>query len=278
MLRVFFIWLLLVDISIAASQTCIWKDGSTAENFVPCANSTQTSGNCCLNGEACLDTGLCYGALGLIYRGACINEWGGGDCPTYCDAVTDKWANLYPCAFGGSGSTFGPESFWCGADGTDMCTATNESFILKIAAPGNVKKVETTSSASTSSTGSSTLTGSATSSPVTSTSTSPGAAQETGQDKESGDSNNGVAIGLGVALGVVVLLWAASAFFLFRKNRQQKAMIAMLSGATSVEPKDEPDGRGLYRQPNEHTEMEGHIVGSELDNSPRKPMPVELGN
>lgn len=114
MLRVFFIWLLLVDISIAASQTCIWKDGSTAENFVPCANSTQTSGNCCLNGEACLDTGLCYGALGLIYRGACINEWGGGDCPTYCDAgeifpvliqparnantnfailVTDKWAN-----------------------------------------------------------------------------------------------------------------------------------------------------------------------------------------
>ncbi|KAG4442805.1 hypothetical protein IFR05_001686 [Cadophora sp. M221] len=159
-----------------------------------------------------------------------------------------------------------------------MCTATNESFILKIAAPGNAKKVETTSSALSSSTGSSTSTGSTTSSPAIPTSNSLGAAQETGQDKESVDSNNGVAIGLGVALGIVVLLWAASAFLLFRKNRQQKAMIAMLSGETFVEPKDEPDGRGVYRQPNERTEMEGHIVGSELDNSPRKPLPVELGN
>ncbi|PVH84980.1 hypothetical protein DL98DRAFT_651275 [Cadophora sp. DSE1049] len=283
MLRSIFIQLLLANLSIAASQTCIWKDGSTAENFVPCADSTQTSGNCCLNGEACLDTGLCYGALGLVYRGACINQWGGGDCPTYCDAVTDKWANLYPCAFGGTGSTFGPESFWCGADGTEMCTATNESFILKIPSPGNVKEVETTapssaaSASSTSSIGSSTSTGPATTSTSSSTSTNSAAAQETGKDEVSGDSNNGAAIGLGVALGAVILLWAASAFWLFRINRKQKATIAMLSGATSMEPKNESDGRGMYQQPDVHTEMEGHLVGSELDNSVRKPLPVELG-
>jgi hypothetical protein len=27
---------------------------------------------------------MCYGGVGLVYRGACINEWG-GDCLTYCD-------------------------------------------------------------------------------------------------------------------------------------------------------------------------------------------------
>ena len=78
--------LLLIEISFAVLQTCIWRDGSVAENYVPCADSTQTSGSCCFTGEACLDTGLCYGRLGLIYRGACINEWGGRGCPTYCDA------------------------------------------------------------------------------------------------------------------------------------------------------------------------------------------------
>ena len=66
-------------------QTCVWSDGSIATGLLPCANSTATSGRCCFAGEACLASGLCYGSLGLVYRGACINSWGGGDCPTYCD-------------------------------------------------------------------------------------------------------------------------------------------------------------------------------------------------
>lgn len=83
---------------------------------------------------------------------------------------------------------------------------------------------------------------------------------------------------IGVTLGVVTLLWAVSAFWLFRANRRQKTSIAMLSGWTSGEPRYEPDGRGVYQQPDSRTEMEGHIVGSELDNSVRKALPVELGN
>jgi hypothetical protein len=65
-------------------QTCTWKDGSVAQNYLPCGNSTATSGPCCLEGETCTENGLCYGSVGLVYRGACINEWG-GDCLTYCD-------------------------------------------------------------------------------------------------------------------------------------------------------------------------------------------------
>lgn len=79
------IQLMLFEVSIAiVAQTCIWRDGSIATNFLPCGNSTATTGSCCLSGESCLGSGLCYGSIGLVYRGACINTWG-GDCPTYCD-------------------------------------------------------------------------------------------------------------------------------------------------------------------------------------------------
>jgi hypothetical protein len=66
------------------SQTCIWNNGDPAEDFVPCVNSTVSSGGCCKPGETCLSSGLCYGNIGLVYRGACINVWG-ADCVTYCD-------------------------------------------------------------------------------------------------------------------------------------------------------------------------------------------------
>ncbi|KAL2069083.1 hypothetical protein VTL71DRAFT_15421 [Oculimacula yallundae] len=273
MLRHAFLTLFLVDVSIAVGQTCIWKDGTTAKDYSPCVNSTQTSGTCCFTGEACLETGLCYSQLGIIYRGACINQWGGGGCPTYCDSISDKWANIYPCAFKGSGSTFGPESWSCGAGGTDLCTASNQSFVLKLAAPGNVKRIAGSPEASNSATLSSS--GTATSSSNTSANTSPGAAQEPSIDQKLAFAKNGTAIGLGVALGVVALLWAATAFWLFRTNHRQKATIALLTGSTTLEVKDEPRWRGGHQQ--SHTEVEGHVVGSEMDGTARKPQPAELG-
>lgn len=67
----------------AISQTCVWKDGTKATNYVPC-QSGATSGTCCHAGEACLASGLCYGAPGLMYRGACVDSWDTPDCLTYC--------------------------------------------------------------------------------------------------------------------------------------------------------------------------------------------------
>jgi hypothetical protein len=55
------------------TQQCVWSDGSTADEFVPC-DSSATSGSCCKSEEACLTSGLCYGVTGLLYRGACVNS------------------------------------------------------------------------------------------------------------------------------------------------------------------------------------------------------------
>jgi hypothetical protein len=38
-----------------------------------------------MQGETCLESGLCYGAIGLVYRGACANIWDSGSCLTYCE-------------------------------------------------------------------------------------------------------------------------------------------------------------------------------------------------
>ncbi len=78
------IHLLFTHLAHAVTQTCIWNSGDIADGYIPCGNSSITSGNCCNHDEVCLSSGLCYGNAELIYRGACINEWG-GDCVTICD-------------------------------------------------------------------------------------------------------------------------------------------------------------------------------------------------
>jgi hypothetical protein len=75
--------LLLLDVAFAITQTCVGSDGKVVDGYLPC-NASATSGTCCKGGEACLDTGLCYGGLGLVYRGACINKWDPATCLTYC--------------------------------------------------------------------------------------------------------------------------------------------------------------------------------------------------
>ena len=65
----------------AIPQTCVFESG-TADDYVPC-NPNASQGTCCYQGEACLDSGLCYGQLG-VYRGACINDWSSDSCVTYC--------------------------------------------------------------------------------------------------------------------------------------------------------------------------------------------------
>jgi hypothetical protein len=90
--KIFWAQLLLVGLVLGVDQTCIWKDGSIARGYAPCTNSSASTGNCCSIGDVCTYNGICYGGVGLIYRGAYINEWG-GDCLTYCD---DGMMNFLP--------------------------------------------------------------------------------------------------------------------------------------------------------------------------------------
>ncbi len=53
-----------------SSDSCSWPNGAKATNYVVC-NPTASQSSCCREGEACLQNGLCYGAIGFMYRGAC---------------------------------------------------------------------------------------------------------------------------------------------------------------------------------------------------------------
>jgi hypothetical protein len=52
------------------SGSCAFPNGQQATGYVVC-NPTASQSSCCLEGEACLQDGLCYGAIGFMYRGAC---------------------------------------------------------------------------------------------------------------------------------------------------------------------------------------------------------------
>ena len=83
MTRSLFSQLLLANCVFAITQNCVFKTG-VAERYVPC-DPNASQGTCCADGETCLESGLCYGGLGLVYRGACLNAWSSSGCVTYCD-------------------------------------------------------------------------------------------------------------------------------------------------------------------------------------------------
>src|SRR5580704_4802826 len=63
---------------------CYWPDGSIAPEFSSC-NTRNSASPCCRNGEACLLSNRCYGASGLIYRGACtLKSYPDVECPNDC--------------------------------------------------------------------------------------------------------------------------------------------------------------------------------------------------
>jgi hypothetical protein len=87
MIRNIILQLLFVNCAYSVvTQDCLWKDGEAADGYVPCTTDpTATQGTCCHQGDVCLDSGLCYGSVGLVYRGACMSEWSSSGCLTYCD-------------------------------------------------------------------------------------------------------------------------------------------------------------------------------------------------
>ena len=79
------LWSLISVTPSTLAQTCKWKNGQDAIDFYAC-DPTAAQSSCCLQGEACVNNGLCYGSLGIPYRGACVGGWGNDTaCPTFCN-------------------------------------------------------------------------------------------------------------------------------------------------------------------------------------------------
>jgi len=267
-----YLWaqLLLIGYVAGVEQTCVWKDGSTAQGYAPCTNSSESTGNCCSIGDVCTYNGMCYGGVGLVYRGACINEWG-GNCLTYCDDVSDEWVNFYPCPYANTGSSWGPQNWWCGPMGSTFCTNTSGHFVNMAPSVG-VKILSSSTTASPSATGTSTK--SITSGPAA---TGPSDGKTTPAPSTS--NHDGAMIGLGVGLGVLVIICAAAGLWALRSYRKQKAQLSQFAAVSGAAPqeyyppntKEYTNAQGVYRQ----QEVAGTPVGAEMD---AQRGPAELGS
>ncbi|OBT73190.1 hypothetical protein VF21_08705 [Pseudogymnoascus sp. 05NY08] len=229
---------LLAHLPLAISQTCVWQDGTTATGYVPCISGA-SSGTCCHGGEACLASGLCYGAPGLMYRGACVDSWDTPDCLTFCKEYLPYWANIYPCNDGVGADN--PKSFWCGSALLKTCSA-DEGKLFKVS-PGVAVKILPRSSTTTSSPTSSLPTSTPSASDTGSsnpTSSNTGASTPTDgvcSDKTTPDNtqcsgateaekihfaNSVTAVGAGVGVPLGVLALAFLGFFLNERRLRKK--------------------------------------------------------
>jgi hypothetical protein len=159
--------------------------------------------------------------------------------------VTDKWANLWPCAFSNSGSFLGPEFWWCGNNSDAQCSGNGTALKIN---PGFGIRVLANSSTPSSSTSSSLPTGS------TPTSSGSSASQRTGPGVVDSPSqppvNRGTTIGLAVGLGILVLGIVVGGVLWMRYHRQQKAKLASINTSIPLQHdyRKEMDGKGVPQQ------------------------------
>jgi len=207
-------------LGILTSDDCKNIDGSNATGYSPCFPNADQS-NCCDSGEVCLQNGLCFGRVGLLYRGACAGGWGDNTtCPDYCSFISSGFANIWVCPGNGdSGATV----FWCG-DGTVCDTTQTEdvSFfgisnykfqaetILGVTANPSIQTVTATTTAS----GTTVPTGTSNPAPANNTPT-----------PEDGNcpANHDVAIGAGVGVPLGLLAITALAWAIWERRRRSRA-------------------------------------------------------
>ena len=73
-----------------------FPNGQQATGYEVC-NPTAAQSSCCLEGEACLQNGLCYGAIEFMYRGAlglCLKSCYG---LTAADSFEKQWLGEFYC-------------------------------------------------------------------------------------------------------------------------------------------------------------------------------------
>lgn len=235
MLGYFIPQVFLATCAFAITQTYVFESG-VAQGYVACDPSA-SQGTCCSQGEACLASGLCSGSLGIVYRGACINEWSSDGCVTYCAdsksnagsisqpgqvlirSLTESanWANLYPCT-GGTGSG-APAYWWCG-NSTDTTCSKTSGTVLDIT-PGDAFTLLTSSSSSTS------ISSSATSASASSSTTAATPAQQSqtvsaAASCDKSDAGKVAAVGAGVGASLGALSLAMLALFLNERRKRKR--------------------------------------------------------
>lgn len=69
------------------NEACYWPDGSNADGFVQCKNTSPGGFTfCCGVADTCTVGGYCVGVgVGQLYRGGCTDQtWTASQCPQEC--------------------------------------------------------------------------------------------------------------------------------------------------------------------------------------------------
>ncbi|KAL1965335.1 hypothetical protein VTN77DRAFT_5772 [Rasamsonia byssochlamydoides] len=212
--------------TLAQTANCTFPNGQVAENYEPC-NPDQAETSCCLRGEACLSSGLCYGALGLVYRGGCSGGWLSAACPRYCLDSIEGHANFLTC---GSDT-----SWWCGNG--NSCT-TDDGTLVSNLLPGNVIRIAGSDTLTTAVTTTSTttviasVTGSAASATKQQPASTPTFEANGGNcSDQTGSTNNDnhnnttvVGAAVGGSLGGAACICGTLGVFFFRERKKRKEM------------------------------------------------------
>ncbi|KAH6999907.1 hypothetical protein EDB80DRAFT_896389 [Ilyonectria destructans] len=117
-------WLILSALIGLATAICYFPSGGeTGDEYKPCGADNTNWSTCCLEGDMCLENGLCQEVDGDRYRGPCDNPEGNG-CYQVCKAVfgleyVDRCTSNHYCCLGNATSC-------CNNNATEQFTVYNE--------------------------------------------------------------------------------------------------------------------------------------------------------
>ncbi|KAL4906365.1 hypothetical protein BDW74DRAFT_177379 [Aspergillus multicolor] len=277
-----------------AETECTWPDGSIAEGYAPC-NPTASKSACCLVGEICMTSGLCYGKVGLNYRGACMGEWDDVNiCPDACNSLNgsiSSFVNIWPCD--GQGQT-APMKYWCGNGESTPCETTttkgaDNGMFLEIGGKGTkdsfnalrILSEDSSSSSSTATSSTSTSTSTTAVKPTESAANTNATADtnpEPGENSTSTDTGKMAAVGAGVGVPLLVISLALGAWSTWERRAGKKLFQEISSSGDlgystrQSQAKQLPDqeiyeiGSGRWRPP--VAEMQGSGPGPQRPDSP----------
>ncbi|RDW86626.1 uncharacterized protein DSM5745_03268 [Aspergillus mulundensis] len=229
-----------------AETQCTWPDGSEAKGYAPCDPNAEKSA-CCLVGEICLTSGLCYGKVGLNYRGACMGEWDDVNiCPDACNSLngsSSSFVNIWPCD--GQGNT-APMKYWCGNGESTPCETTttkgaDNGLFLDIGGKGTrdsfnpqrILSADSSSALSTANSSTSTSTSTTAVKPTESaanTNATADANLDTEEDSASTDTGKIVAVGAGVGVPLLVVSLVLAAWALWERRARKKLLQKIAAG------------------------------------------------
>ncbi|KAI9751158.1 MAG: phosphate system positive regulatory protein pho81 [Chaenotheca gracillima] len=243
--------------SAASDSLCYFPDGKTVATDYNVCNTTAEFSTCCqrfgsTDSDSCIQSGLCVGGQGYIYRGACTDKtWKDGACTSECTQVNqqDK-APILSC-------NPTKHAFCCYEEGSDGCC--DSQINIPYGLSPSVFKVGANPWTTASATG----TGTSTKAVVTATTTITASASAAVSCPKPSPSASTIGAAVGVPLGAALL--AALAFIFWMRRRPGNGSTE-LHGYSGVALDSQPQYGEMYpARDTKITPLSGELEATNAD-------------